>query len=97
MNFIHVDVVDAGGENLPRLRDDESGESGRGLQIVEMLAHRWDVRQNATGRTVWFQVQYERTKGIALPLPRQRESPESDDSTVKEATGACGDGGVVGR
>ncbi|WP_214411782.1 ATP-binding protein [Sphaerisporangium fuscum] len=66
-DFIHVEVLDAGGDDVPRIRDDESGEGGRGLRIVRMLAHRWDVRQDATGRTVWFQVTYERKKDHPPP------------------------------
>ncbi|GII77578.1 hypothetical protein Sru01_25600 [Sphaerisporangium rufum] len=62
-DFVHVDVVDAGGGDGPHLRDDESGEGGRGLHIVHMLAHRWAVRRHATGRTLWFQVAYQRGSG----------------------------------
>ncbi|HEY7489323.1 MAG TPA: SpoIIE family protein phosphatase [Streptosporangiaceae bacterium] len=39
---------------LPRLRhatDDE--ESGRGLQVVSRLSHRWGTRRTATGKVVW--------------------------------------------
>ncbi|MEO3813178.1 ATP-binding protein [Sphaerisporangium sp. B11E5] len=56
-DFVHVDVVDAGGETVPHVRDDRSGEGGRGLQIVQMLASRWGVRRDTAGRAVWFQVE----------------------------------------
>ncbi|MBB4704126.1 ATP-binding protein [Sphaerisporangium siamense] len=82
-DFVHVDVVDAGGEEAPRVREDESGEGGRGLHIVQALASSWGVRQDLAGRTVWFQVAYE-YRPAALPLlPRQRESPESGETALQ--------------
>ncbi|MFC6081366.1 ATP-binding protein [Sphaerisporangium aureirubrum] len=57
-DFVHVDVVDAGGDEVPQVRDEEFGEGGRGLRIVQALASGWGVRQYATDRTVWFQVKY---------------------------------------
>lgn len=37
--------------------DEQPGESGRGLQIVAMLAERWGVDRHAgTGATVWFEL-----------------------------------------
>ncbi|GAA3802045.1 hypothetical protein GCM10022226_22290 [Sphaerisporangium flaviroseum] len=61
-DFIHVDVVDAGGETAPRLGGDTSAESGRGLLLVQTLSHRWDVHEDDAGRTVWFEVRYQRRK-----------------------------------
>jgi PAS domain S-box-containing protein len=37
-----------------RAKDDD--ESGRGLQIVSVLADRWGSRANSTGKSVWFSV-----------------------------------------
>ncbi|MEU9886373.1 ATP-binding protein [Sphaerisporangium sp. NPDC051011] len=83
-DFVHVDVVDAGGEEAPRVRDDESGESGRGLLIVQTLASGWGVRQDLTSRTVWFQVGYEYKRVPPAPiLPRQRESPDGGETALR--------------
>ncbi|WP_248960513.1 ATP-binding protein [Sphaerisporangium perillae] len=59
-DVVHVDVVDAGGDTVPHVRGDLFAEGGRGLMLVETLSHRWDVYEDAAGRTVWFQVRYER-------------------------------------
>jgi two-component sensor histidine kinase len=31
-------------------------ESGRGLQIVDLLSHRWGVELTRTGKAVWFEI-----------------------------------------
>ncbi|GGK86393.1 ATP-binding protein [Sphaerisporangium melleum] len=59
-DLIHVDVVDAGGDTVPHVRGDLYAEGGRGLMLVETLSHRWDVYEDAGGRTLWFQVRYTR-------------------------------------
>ncbi|MEU9887152.1 ATP-binding protein [Sphaerisporangium sp. NPDC051011] len=82
-DFIHVDVVDAGGKEVPRVRDDELGEGGRGLQIVQALAYRWDVHEDATSRTVWFQVKYEGANDASRALPRQQESTDPGETALK--------------
>lgn len=33
-----------------------AAESGRGVMIMDALAHRWGVRAHATGKTVWFEL-----------------------------------------
>ncbi|WP_424531790.1 ATP-binding protein [Sphaerisporangium viridialbum] len=55
-DLIHVDVVDAGSATAPRVRGDMFAEGGRGLMLVETLSHRWNVYDDAAGRTVWFQI-----------------------------------------
>ncbi|GII64408.1 hypothetical protein Skr01_44930 [Sphaerisporangium krabiense] len=57
--FIRVDVVDAGGGAIRRAHDDPFAERGRGLLLLETLAHRWNVHKTSTERTVWFDVTYE--------------------------------------
>ncbi|MEV7968160.1 ATP-binding protein [Sphaerisporangium sp. NPDC088356] len=57
-DLIHVDVVDFGGDTAPRVRGDLYAEGGRGLMLVEMLSHCWNVYDHPAGRTVWFQVKY---------------------------------------
>ncbi|WP_248958152.1 ATP-binding protein [Sphaerisporangium perillae] len=57
-DFVHVDVVDEGGECSPRLCGDLLAEGGRGLVLVDLISHQWSVREDDTGRTVWFDVKY---------------------------------------
>ncbi|MET8158023.1 ATP-binding protein [Sphaerisporangium sp. NPDC005289] len=60
-DLVHVDVVDAGGDTVPHVRGELCAEGGRGMMLVGTLSHRWDVHEDAAGRTVWFQVRYTRT------------------------------------
>jgi len=47
------EVLDSSGA-LPRLRSPSGDEeSGRGLQVVRQLSHRWGARRTATGKVVW--------------------------------------------
>ncbi|NGO68662.1 ATP-binding protein [Streptomyces boncukensis] len=42
---------------LPVLRDpDPTAEGGRGLLLLDALAHRWGVEQHADGKTVWCEL-----------------------------------------
>lgn len=57
---IHVDVVDEGGDFVPHVDLDGFAEGGRGLFLVEAISERWGVHTDDKGRTVWFQVLYQR-------------------------------------
>ncbi|MFD9083814.1 ATP-binding protein [Streptomyces erythrochromogenes] len=47
-----IEVADARGDRVPRIRD-----AGRGLVIVEALADRWGVREGPLpGKVVWAEV-----------------------------------------
>ncbi|MFF9983837.1 ATP-binding protein [Streptomyces erythrochromogenes] len=47
-----IEVTDARGDRIPRIRD-----AGRGLVIVEALADRWGVREGPLpGKVVWAEV-----------------------------------------
>jgi anti-sigma regulatory factor (Ser/Thr protein kinase) len=73
-DFIHVDVVDEGGESAPRVGGDILAEGGRGLRLVQMISHRWDVHEDDAGRTIWFEVRYKREEGrgeVPSSGPRQ--------------------------
>jgi anti-sigma regulatory factor (Ser/Thr protein kinase) len=59
-DLVHVDVADAGGENIPQVREDLSAECGRGLMLVDLISSAWNVHEDAAGRTVSFQVKYAR-------------------------------------
>jgi anti-sigma regulatory factor (Ser/Thr protein kinase) len=75
--LVHVDVVDAGAETAPHVGGDVLAEGGRGLMLVDLIAHRWNVHEDGHGRTVWFEVKYrpggEHGPGDAPPIPWQRE------------------------
>jgi anti-sigma regulatory factor (Ser/Thr protein kinase) len=51
---IRVEVTDARGDRLPVARQDETGESGRGLLLIAHVATDWGVRpHHPGGKTVW--------------------------------------------
>lgn len=52
--MIHVEVVDAGSEAEPRVREDPSAEDGRGLFLVDAISSRWGAHRDEGGRVVWF-------------------------------------------
>jgi anti-sigma regulatory factor (Ser/Thr protein kinase) len=39
--------------------DGEQGTSGRGLLLVEALAHSWGIEAGETGKVVWFELEVE--------------------------------------
>ncbi|MET8146468.1 ATP-binding protein [Sphaerisporangium sp. NPDC005288] len=82
---IHADVVDDGGESVPRVCvSDDFAESGRGMMLVDLLSQAWGVYEDEAGRTVWFEVEYRRDRhSDALACPRQREAFDSADSAVR--------------
>ncbi len=52
-----VEIRDAGGPTLPRLKEEPGvAEGGRGLRLVDALAARWGYRCDAAGLTTWFEV-----------------------------------------
>lgn len=53
---VRVSVSD-GSSVAPRLRDAAfDSESGRGIFLVDQLAHSWGVDAHAAGKTVWFEL-----------------------------------------
>ena len=49
-----LEVSDPDGDRLPRLRvADVDAEGGRGLYVVEQLAHTWGYRNRGCGKCVW--------------------------------------------
>lgn len=67
--ILRLEVSDAGG-GVPAVRLADDGEtSGRGLLIVEALAHRWGVQDRlcGIGKTVWAE----------LKMPGARSTPAS--------------------
>lgn len=60
---LRVEVVDRC-EQLPTVRAPEpDGLTGRGLFIIEVLAHRWGADSRPTGKAVWFEVLLEGARG----------------------------------
>ena len=52
-----VEVSDDGGPaRLRRRIHAVRSAGGRGLELVRALASRWGVRESASGRTIWFEV-----------------------------------------
>ncbi|MER7669345.1 ATP-binding protein [Kitasatospora sp. NPDC096128] len=53
---LRVDVADRSPMLPERCKPTELSESGRGLQLVEGLTHRWGVEPQALGKRVWFEL-----------------------------------------
>jgi anti-sigma regulatory factor (Ser/Thr protein kinase) len=56
---LRVCVGDSGQDDVQPVEDvhwDDGG--GRGLYLVEALAHRWGVDDSATGKRVWFELEF---------------------------------------
>ncbi|MEU9337797.1 SpoIIE family protein phosphatase [Streptomyces sp. NPDC048290] len=53
---LRVEVTDAG-EDLPhKRRPGELASSGRGLVLIELLAHAWGVDPRGEGKSIWFEL-----------------------------------------
>ncbi|MFI9761668.1 SpoIIE family protein phosphatase [Streptomyces sp. NPDC051963] len=56
-DVLRCEVTDDSGQ-VPRMRQAEPGdEGGRGLFLVDELAHRWGATRLSTGKVVWFEQQ----------------------------------------
>jgi anti-sigma regulatory factor (Ser/Thr protein kinase) len=51
-----VEVQDRAAYRPRRRRAEDDDESGRGLQIVSVLAERWGSRATGRGKSVWFSI-----------------------------------------
>ncbi|MBD0673443.1 ATP-binding protein [Streptomyces sp. CBMA156] len=64
---LRVEVADSG-PGLPNMiTADETATDGRGLLLVEALAHSWGWYLVKTGKVTWFEVAPTRTTGGAQP------------------------------
>ncbi len=63
---LRVEVADGSDELPHRRRPGEMASSGRGLVLMEMLAHAWGVDPRGEGKSIWFEL-YE--SGAAGGLP----------------------------
>jgi hypothetical protein len=58
-----VEVADDGGTTVPALRrDDDLGESGRGLRLVDAFSLDWNYYRSAVSTVTWFEC-------LPAPLP----------------------------
>jgi anti-sigma regulatory factor (Ser/Thr protein kinase) len=56
---VRVEVRDDGSDEIPVVRPhDETSDSGYGLGLVELMAHRWGHRGGQRGRIVWFMLEW---------------------------------------
>lgn len=51
-----VEVADDNSRHPERVASDPQALDGRGLEIVQLVAARWGVRDDDCGKTVWFEV-----------------------------------------
>ncbi len=52
-----VEVADRDAGTPRMRRADEEDEGGRGIHLVNELAHRWGTRQTPDGKVVWFELE----------------------------------------
>ncbi|NED15065.1 SpoIIE family protein phosphatase [Streptomyces sp. SID9124] len=53
---LRVDVADGSDELPHKRRPGEMASSGRGLVLMEMLAHKWGVDPRGAGKSIWFEL-----------------------------------------
>ncbi|MEV3855813.1 SpoIIE family protein phosphatase [Streptomyces sp. NPDC050095] len=53
---LRVEVTDRSDEVPHRRAPGELSSSGRGLVLLDVLAHRWNIRPEPEGKTVWFEI-----------------------------------------
>jgi anti-sigma regulatory factor (Ser/Thr protein kinase) len=53
---LRVEVSDSSDEVPHRRAPGELSSSGRGLVLLDLLAHRWNIKPEPEGKTVWFEV-----------------------------------------
>ncbi|MER5969161.1 ATP-binding protein [Streptomyces sp. NPDC002055] len=71
---LRVEVDDPGRSHIPLpVSSDLEAESGRGLQLVAMLAQAWGWRSTLNGNSVWFEI------GTCSP-PQDQASPAPDEN-----------------
>ncbi|MFJ5260748.1 SpoIIE family protein phosphatase [Streptomyces sp. NPDC088387] len=53
---MRVEVTDAGDDLPHKRRPGELASSGRGLVLIELLAHAWGVDPRGEGKSIWFEL-----------------------------------------
>jgi serine/threonine-protein kinase RsbW len=70
--WLRVEVSDDGGPaRLRRRVHGVDAQSGRGLRLVQTLASRWGVREDPSGRTIWFELDLRPTAERRRPPARR--------------------------
>ncbi|WUS97896.1 SpoIIE family protein phosphatase [Streptomyces sp. NBC_00708] len=64
---LRVDVADASDELPHKRRPGEMASSGRGLVLMEMLAHQWGVDPRGAGKSIWFELNEDEQPEPAVP------------------------------
>ncbi|GAA2764282.1 SpoIIE family protein phosphatase [Streptomyces paradoxus] len=59
---LRIEVTDAGDDLPHKRRPGELASSGRGLVLIELLAHAWGVDPRGEGKSIWFEL-YESVNG----------------------------------
>jgi anti-sigma regulatory factor (Ser/Thr protein kinase) len=68
---VEVRVTDGGAEHVPTPRQvGPEAVDGRGLAIIDALAHRWGVIRDGLGQCVWAEL-CRPLLGTALPVPSE--------------------------
>ncbi len=56
---VRIEVRDDGSDEIPVVRPrGDARDSGYGLGLVELMAHRWGHRGGRRGRIVWFMLEW---------------------------------------
>ncbi len=53
---LRIEVTDAGDDLPHKRRPGELASSGRGLVLIELLAHAWGVDPRGVGKSIWFEL-----------------------------------------
>jgi anti-sigma regulatory factor (Ser/Thr protein kinase) len=53
---VRVEVFDEGSGTARPMYPDVEAAAGRGLGLVQAVAHRWGVDEAEVGKTVWFEI-----------------------------------------
>jgi anti-sigma regulatory factor (Ser/Thr protein kinase) len=63
--------------------DDATGESGRGLRLVDQLADAWGTAGHLAGRVVWADVQWHARGGLPLEAPGSADASLADVVAIR--------------
>lgn len=86
---MHIEVTDSG-DDLPHVRTPgELASSGRGLLLIEFLAHVWGVAPRGEGKSIWFELNESDTSPDVVDVtddPTPRETRTGHRSRKGRAT-----------
>ncbi|MEV5468093.1 ATP-binding protein [Streptomyces griseoincarnatus] len=83
---LRVEVTDTDASLPSAVEAGPNDESGRGLLLVDALAHAWGMQPEPPGKTTWFEVMPEpSTDGLGNDSAEAPPSPSSGDAAVQRA------------